>query len=218
MLAAKSNLASRCAIETRAGRLVLFVRHGHTAWMQEGRYQGRSDTPLSETGHEEARRLAERLRGESLAAIYTSPLCRAHETARHIARFHPQAPFQTDERLSEIGFGAWEGRTQADIRAATPEALRRWKRDPGGMRFPGGETLAEAQDRLRGFLGALPATGGPALVVTHAGMIRLARLAAEGREIAAFRTISVPPAGVTRLTLAGAAVLRADDIILESVE
>ncbi|WP_297372092.1 histidine phosphatase family protein [Acidocella sp.] len=218
MPAAKSNSALRCTTDAQAGRLLLFVRHGHTAWMQEGRYQGRSDTPLSEAGHEEARRLAKRLDGENLAAIYTSPLRRAHETARHIARFHPHTPFATDERLTEIGFGDWEGRTQADIRATTPEALRRWKRDPGGMRFPGGETLAEAQNRLHEFLSALPPDGGPALVVTHAGMIRLARLAAEDREIAAFRTIAVPTAGVTRLILAGTTVLRPAGIISEFVE
>ncbi|WP_298284985.1 histidine phosphatase family protein [Acidocella sp.] len=207
MRAAKSSWALRSITEPPAGRLLLFARHGRTDWMQEGRYQGRSNPPLSAPGHEEARRLAESLRGQSLAAIYTSPLLRAYETACHVARVHPHVPFHADERLTEIGFGEWEGRTQAEIRATTPEALRRWKRDPGGMRFPGGETLGEARARLHEFLSALPEHGGPALVVTHAGIIRLAHLEADGRDIGCFRTIAVNPAGVTRLALARMAAL-----------
>ena len=65
------------------GVRVLLVRHGETVWNQENRWQGQADTPLSETGYDQARQLARRLQNEErpIRAIYTSDLSRARDTA-----------------------------------------------------------------------------------------------------------------------------------------
>ena len=206
MPAAGWSWALRCITDPRlGGRALLLARHGRTAWTGEGRYQGRCDRPLSPEGWADAAGLAAALASEPLAAIYTSPLLRARQTADCIAGRRGDVAVIVDDRLAEIAFGDWEGCTQAEIRAAAPEALRRWKRDPGGMRFPGGEMLAEARVRLHAFLADLPARGGAVLAVTHAGMIRLACLDAEGRGDDGFRGIRIAPCAVRRFSLGGAA-------------
>ncbi len=104
-----------------AERLFL-IRHGRTAWNAQGRVQGWADVPLDEVGREQARRLAERLRGDPPDLILCSPLWRAYETAQILAAVW-KVPVEVDERLKERGQGPLEGRTGAEI-----EALRRaWR-------------------------------------------------------------------------------------------
>lgn len=104
-----------------AERLFL-IRHGRTAWNAQGRVQGWADVPLDEVGREQARRLAERLRGDHPDLILCSPLWRAYETAQILAAAW-KVPVEVDERLKERGQGPLEGRTGAEI-----EALRRaWR-------------------------------------------------------------------------------------------
>ena len=66
-------------------RLIL-VRHGETTWNDAQRFQGHTDVPLSAHGWRQSERLAERFANESIAAIYSSDLARASDTARVIAR------------------------------------------------------------------------------------------------------------------------------------
>lgn len=187
------------------GRVVILARHGRTEWNRLGRYQGRSNPPLSDAGHVDAVALAFALRAERLAAIVSSPLRRAFATAQRVAEMCGDGRVQVDRRLVEISFGTWEGRTQAEIRAETPEALRRWKRNPETMQFPAGETLTRARARLRSFLADLAETPlpgeGAVLVVTHAGLIRLACLDAAGLGLEHFRTVAVEPGAVRRFVL-----------------
>ena len=92
-----------------SGVKILLVRHGETDWNLAGRFQGRSDVPLNQKGVEQANALASALRKESLAAIYSSPLVRAKETARLIKVFHPSSPLFEDEGLVEMDLGEFEG-------------------------------------------------------------------------------------------------------------
>jgi len=183
---------------------LLLARHGETAWNRAGIYQGRSDPPLSPIGAAQARELGARLRRAGVGLIVSSPLCRAQDTALAVGDALG-LPIRHDERLAEISFGAWEGMTQPDIKRRWPELLRQWKHAPAEMRFPGGETLVEARHRLRDFLRHPPwEDGNPpdvALVVTHAAIIRIARLEAEQRPLAAFREVNVAPASVYRCRL-----------------
>src|SRR5690349_3142827 len=93
---------------------VWLVRHGETAWSLSGQHTGRADIPLTERGEQEARLLAERLRARSFAAVFTSPLSRAVRTCE-LAGFGPAATIDPD--LAEWDYGAYEGRTRAEIRA-----------------------------------------------------------------------------------------------------
>ena len=95
-------------------RLIL-VRHGSTAWNEEGKYQGTIDIPLSDRGRQEAEMVAERLRDEKIDAVYSSNLRRARETAEIIARPHG-LPVQVIEELGEMNFGDWEGMTAQEIK------------------------------------------------------------------------------------------------------
>lgn len=142
---------------------IALLRHFPTAWNAERRLQGRSDIPLSPEGRAALAR--HRLpAGWEGAAILASPLARAAETARVLAGGRPVA---TDPRLVEMDFGGWEGRLATDIETRPDHRpVEEWGRD---FRPPGGESPAEMTARLRPLLAGI---AGPALLVTHRGVIR----------------------------------------------
>lgn len=92
----------------------LLVRHGQTDWNIEERIQGHTDIPLNTTGLQQAEKIAERLRHESIAHIYSSHLSRARATAEAIARHHANVPFTVKEELAEFMMGVLEGMRVSD--------------------------------------------------------------------------------------------------------
>jgi broad specificity phosphatase PhoE len=127
----------------------------------------------AEAGNEEqARALAAELAHLGLAAVYTSPLARAAQTARIVAEPHSLTPIELDA-LEEIDFGDAHGLTFAEL---PPELQQGLLRDPTTVRFPGGETYAELQQRVCAALDAIVAdhAGDAVAVITHAGPIRAA--------------------------------------------
>src|SRR5204863_7927182 len=102
---------------------LLLVRHGETDWNREGRWQGHSDTPLNEAGRAQARDLAAQL--PDVDVVYSSDLARARETAEILAEALG-LEVRLDPRLRERGFGAWEGKTSAEIEAAFGDEHARW--------------------------------------------------------------------------------------------
>ncbi len=189
---------------------IYFVRHGETRWTAQGRYQGGSDIPLAPAGVCQARRAARSLLRHGVTAVVSSPLRRAVRTSAVIARCLGVGRPAIDRRLHELRFGSWEGLTQREVRARWPEQLREWKRTPDRFRFPEGETLARAQARLAAFLRTLRARRSnrsrPIVVVTHAGIIRLALLAAADLPLSQFRAFSIEPGGVVRFNLVAGGV------------
>ena len=111
--------------------LVYLARHGETAWTISRRHTGVTDLPLTAQGAVEAVRLAERLAGLTFAAVFTSPLQRAVRTCE-LAGFGSVAEVEPD--LLEWNYGAYEGRTSADIRVERPD----WELFRDGC--PGGES------------------------------------------------------------------------------
>jgi glucosyl-3-phosphoglycerate phosphatase len=154
-------------------RLVL-VRHGVTDWNQEGRWQGRLDPPLSETGRGQAKLVAARVAADAAlrpARILSSTLSRASETARVIGEA-VEAEVEAEPRLVEIGAGEWEGHTHAELEATDGERYLAWRTTPG-YGPPGGEPLTEAADRVRAVLAELAASPSwPVLLVSHGGILR----------------------------------------------
>lgn len=125
---------------------LIMVRHGETVWNAEGRSQGFSDIELSETGRQQAELLAKSLANESLEAIYASDLQRALNTARAIARHHPLEVI-ADPDLRELDQGILEGLTSQELRENHGDYLRLWSASPATATMPGGESMAELQDR-----------------------------------------------------------------------
>jgi broad specificity phosphatase PhoE len=121
---------------------------------------------------EQARALAEGLASLTLAAVYTSPLGRAVETARAVAAVHGLAPIELDE-LREIDFGEVEGLGFDDLPGELQQGLLH---EPAKVRFPDGETYAELQRRVGAALERIVAAHPDATVavVSHAGSIRAA--------------------------------------------
>lgn len=123
------------------------VRHGQTDWNLEGRYQGQSDVPLNENGRAQAKSLAEQLKDQTFAAIYSSDLMRARDTAETVAN-HLGLPVQIEPRLREINQGEWEGVLVEDIKARYAEIWSQRTEDPASVRPPGGETVGEVAERV----------------------------------------------------------------------
>jgi len=144
---------------------ILLARHGETDWNLNRRVQGHSDTPLNDTGRAQARALGEELAGERIAAVYSSHLVRAHETARAVAE--PRGLGVTAIRdLRERHFGTWEGMTDDEIFARfdpTPETS-----------WGDGETREEMAGRVLDALRRIAATHPESrvLVVSHGGPLR----------------------------------------------
>lgn len=190
----------------------LLVRHGETTWNLERRYQGRTDVELCAAGLATARGIATALAGAHVTLLLASPLRRARATAGIVGEALGGLPTVVDERLSEIDFGAWQGLTQEEVKARWPQALRLWKQAPQAMRFPGGESLGEALERLRAFLRHPPWEGrtvsGDVLAVSHAGLIRLAAVLAQRRPLGQLRQIAVDPGAVHAFEWSAGGMLR----------
>jgi len=125
---------------------IIFVRHGETIWNREGRCQGSSDIPLSETGHEQAEALAAALAREPVSAVYSSDLVRARQTADAIAARH-RLPVLADARLRELNQGELEGESLTDMLATRPDLLKQWLDQPADVSMPGGESMRTLQAR-----------------------------------------------------------------------
>ena len=156
------------------------ARHGETDWNRELRWQGHSNPPLNERGRRQARALADALEGTSLAAVYSSDLRRASETAEIVA-LRLGLPVSVDPALREIDVGSWEGLTLAEIEARFPEAVDRWERR-GAHGWDGGETHDQMAARVHDAVHSIAAghEGEEILVVTHGGPIRALKALAAG--------------------------------------
>jgi probable phosphoglycerate mutase len=155
--------------------LFYLVRHGETEWNAENRFCGRTDVPLSEAGRRQAKSLAKRLKPIPFEALYSSPLERALETARLISESSGLEPI-LEERLVELDYGQWEGKTLAEIMKNHPKAYQAWDANPAEVAPPGGESGLEAQQRVVSCLDSLAARHpqGHVLVVLHKTVCRLA--------------------------------------------
>ncbi len=127
---------------------VLLVRHGETNWNREGRYQGRTDIPLSSDGEAQVRALGQRLAHLAIDIAIASPLSRAKATAQAILAGR-DTPLELDEGLLEISHGQWEGKLASDIELSHAEMFGTWRSRPE-RHVPAGpeaETLGDVEDR-----------------------------------------------------------------------
>lgn len=178
-------------------RLAL-VRHAETAEDTRGRCYGRLDVGLSVAGRGQCARLADVFRSEPVRSVWASPAIRARETAEAIA-----APHRLDvgilASLRELDFGELEGRAYDEIAVSDPELYERWMTAPTTVRFPGGESYADLQERVEAGIAALQAQpdAGLVAVVTHGGVVRAVLRTVLGLPAERIFRIAVEPASVT---------------------
>jgi len=183
----------------RKPTLLLLVRHGQTpktGVILPGRAPG---LHLADEGRRQADAVARRIgRLRSVAAVYTSPLERASETAAPIARAR-RLPLRVERDLSECDVGEWTG-----IRLSRARRKSDWhtvQHHPSGFRFPGGESFMEMQARLTGALARLVERhpGETIVAVSHADPIKAAVAHALGLHLDLFQRIGIAPCSVTAI-------------------
>lgn len=150
------------------------IRHGSTPLTAEDRFSGAAGVDLSDEGRDQVHRLAERLRGEPLRAVYSSPLSRTRETAEIVAGPHRLVPVDRDG-LREISHGRWEGLTRREVEQRFAEEYAAWEADPFTFAPEGGESglsvLARALPVVRDVVGAH--AGECVAVVSHKATLRI---------------------------------------------
>src|SRR5258708_4597722 len=180
---------------------MILVRHGQSTWNREHRIQGQLDPPLSGEGRRQAELLGRRLAGRRLAGFYASDLKRAFETAQAIESLVDLKPDPT-AGLREIYLGEWEGLRTDEIAQRFPEAWARWTEKPDWDLVPGGEGAARFESRVNASLDESLGrhAQGDILLVTHGGVIQVAR----------HRVIGRPSTGLFAFTLENPSISRLD--------
>jgi probable phosphoglycerate mutase len=144
-----------------------FLRHGETDWNAQGLSQGNVDIPLNATGLAQAHAAATLLRNRGIAAIVSSPLSRANDTARIVADALG-LPVEVDDGLREVSFGVQEGQVMSD-----------WFSEWVYGRFTpdGAETFADLRARAVAAINRGLVRPAPVLVVGHGALFRALRAA-----------------------------------------
>lgn len=152
--------------------MLILVRHGESTGNADGLLLGRMDAPLTDRGLAQARTLGPSVAGA--ARLISSPLARARDTAEAL---DTDLPVEIDDRWVEVDYGEFDGRALRDV---PDEVWMQWRADPG-YRPPGGETLAEAGQRVRSACDELFAVdgegargAGAVVVVSHVSPIKAA--------------------------------------------
>ncbi len=126
---------------------LVLIRHGQTDWNVEGRWQGQSNPPLNRCGRQEAQRTAQELQNLEFAALYSSDLRRAMETAQ-IIRHSVHSPVVPDPRLREIHLGKWQRMLSSEIQIQYPDEFQLWHSSPLSVHPPGGEDIQTLATRV----------------------------------------------------------------------
>lgn len=181
--------------------VIHLIRHTDHDWVGRG-LAGRMDVPLNADGLEQAEALGRWYAGQRVDVVWASPLPRTRQTAEPIARRHG-LEVQTADALLEVDFGAWESKDFADLE--NDPAWRRWNGSRGRSRAPGGETIAEVQARMCGFINDLCDRDpeGTHVLVSHGDPIRAALAYYLGVPVDLFLRLEVYPGSVSVLAIDG---------------
>ena len=164
---------------TEVAQPIYFVRHGQTDWNALARYQGSTDTHLSELGREEAAKNAQILLrclqaddvDPSDIRLVSSPLARAQQSARIIAEhLDPPPPVLIEPAFRELSIGRWEGMTSPQVKEKYYLERKSRKSDRWAFKPKGGESMAERCDEVKAALKQLEPNS---VVVTHCVVLRM---------------------------------------------
>lgn len=179
------------------------VRHGETAWNAILRLQGQLDIDLNDVGRWQAERAGAALGDSGLQFIYSSDLCRAHNTAQAIARHCgiAAADIRIDQGLRERSFGRFQGLTYAQVGQLHPEDALRWKQRDPHWAPPEGESQTQLFARVQAALNNIAAQhpGEHIAIVTHGGVLDVFYRLATGQDISAARTWELGNCAINRV-------------------
>ncbi len=183
-------------------QLILLIRHGLADYKPGHLYGWTPGVHLSADGREQVKKLAERLEGVKLRALYSSPLERCQETAEAIAEGR-RLEIRTLDDLGEVRYGKWQGKSFRTL-VKTP-LWRTVQLVPSQATFPGGEGLLEMQQRGVHAVEQIRETHkrGVVGVVSHADMIKAIVAHYLGMHLDLFQRLNVDTASVTALSFAG---------------
>ena len=150
--------------------MIFYVRHGQTDDNLKGIFTGDSNTPLNETGFEQARVTAQLLKNKKIDIVYCSPLTRARQTAGEIMKFHKGVPLVIDERIEERDDGDFKGKPTEGLDA------ERWNLNNDKFNKTG-ESIAQVYARVKEFYDEIlkKHQNENVLVVAHNGIARLTK-------------------------------------------
>lgn len=185
--------------DDRVTTLLDFIRHGEP--VGGVRYRGQTDDPLSDTGWRQMRAAIGKERPWDV--IVSSSLSRCLAFAEELSEAS-KLPLEVDDRLKEIGFGEWQGKTREEITQYDPGVLQRFYRDPTTYRPDGAEGLAEFKHRIVAAVNDIlnRHSGKHVLVVCHAGTIRMVIGHILDIPLSNLFRIKVANAGITRVEYA----------------
>lgn len=151
-----------------------FIRHGESTSNLITQFAGSLDRPLTPKGEAQAAATAEFLKDIPFAAVYASDLSRAFSTGAAVAHSH-NIPLHPDRNLREIFAGEWEGETYAELERKFPDSYGTWRHQIGLARCPGGESVAQLQERVRACVEEIVRRhpGETVCIATHATPIRV---------------------------------------------
>jgi broad specificity phosphatase PhoE len=183
---------------------IIVIRHGETAWNTADIFRGRVQVELSESGLQQAEKLAGYLGRKKIKAVYCSPLQRAFQTAEAVAR-RQQVTAQPVEDLTDLDFGQWEGVSVQEVKTKYAEIYRLWLERPDLAQVPGGETLQEASKRSLKALDKIIADNkeGVVAVITHRVITKVLECALLGLDVSHFWNIDQDTCGVTNFIYTG---------------
>lgn len=180
---------------------LLLIRHGENDYTRTGRLAGWTPgVGLNEAGRKQAQALAEKLKAAPIAAIYSSPLERARETAAPLAEAK-KLDVQIVEGLGEVQYGQWQGKSLK--RLARTKLWRTVQGLPSAMQFPEGETFRSVQSRAVNAIEALVQAHPKDLVAvfSHGDVIKLVVAHYLGLPLDLFQRIMIATASTTILRL-----------------
>ncbi|NJO15125.1 MAG: histidine phosphatase family protein [Thioploca sp.] len=151
---------------------IFLIRHGETRWNSEHRIQGHIDSPLTPVGLAQAQALAQRLQAQTFAALYSSDLGRAYQTAQCLAQT-TGLHILVDQRLRERNLGCLQGLTRSEAQQQFPQEYQLYKTLDPDYLIPAGESLRQFRQRCIICLEELAQQhpGEQVLVVSHGGVL-----------------------------------------------
>ena len=166
--------------------LQILIRHGESLSNREGRVQGQADVKLSDTGRQQATAVASWCKSQSFhkksCELWSSPLCRARETANVIGTAIGLSA-QIEDKLVELNAGVFQGHLWDDLADRFPEDVAQWRSGDVDFQIPGGESRRQLAERGRHALQSLSCRPVDSMViVAHGGVLTAALGLLVGRE------------------------------------